>query len=100
MSASYVVFSTPHSRWIMRTPRQGGGARGHRGGVGPHSTIAGSPRPSNGLRLRTPTQIDDASRLSACTDSQPDPTLYPKHGSHGAPRRPGDHALRLPGVVS
>src|SRR5439155_6793969 len=83
MSASYVVFSTPHSRWIMRTPRDADGHGVGRGGPGPRST----------------TQIDDALRLSRSTDVWPDPTRYPKHGSHGAPARPArHHETRVSGI--
>src|SRR5437899_10906905 len=32
---------------------------------------------------RSTTQIDGTLRLSSCTDSQPGPTQYPKHGSRG-----------------
>src|SRR5438477_12624284 len=84
MSASYVVFSTPHSRWIMRTPRDADGHGVGRGGPGPRST----------------TQIDDALRLSRSTDVWPDPTRYPKHGSHGAPARPARHHAPRPHVAS
>jgi len=37
---------------------------------------------------RETTQIDDTLRLPWCTDVQPEPTQYPKHGSHDPPRRP------------
>jgi len=60
-----------------RIVRRGGGGAA-RGGAGPRST----------------TQIDDALRLSWCTDNQPDPTLYPKHGSHEAPPRPAPRRRR------
>src|SRR5881409_407080 len=79
MSASYVVFRTPHSRWIIATPREASRERGRGGGPGPRST----------------TQIDNALRLSWGTDVQPGPTQYPKHGSHGAPARPPRPRSRL-----
>src|SRR5437879_5948826 len=72
MSASYVVLSTPHSRWIMRTPRDADGHGVGRGGPGPRST----------------TQIDDALRLSPSPDVWPDPTRYPTPGAHVGPGRP------------
>src|SRR5690349_23292771 len=37
-------------------------------------------------RPRSTTQIDAALRLPASTDSGPEPTRCPKHGSHGATR--------------
>src|SRR5207247_3554959 len=73
--------------WITRRG-DGGGAEPGRGRAWPPETYSGSPRPSNGLRLRTTTQIDSTVRLSWCTDVEPGPTLYPKHGSQGATPAP------------
>ena len=40
--------------------------------------------PLRSVRRPSTTQIDAALRLSWCTDVQPGPTQYPKHGSQGA----------------
>jgi len=53
MSASYVVLSTPHSRWIMSTLGEAGAGRGRRGGV----------------RARVNPQIENGVCLPTCTDS-------------------------------
>src|SRR5207245_10610471 len=80
----------------LRTPRAPVRADGEqepiRGRARPRTRttgLTGPCRPPPG-RPRSTTQIDTAVRLSAGTDSQPGPTPYPNHGSHGAaPRTAG-----------
>ena len=51
--------------------------------------INGTSAYRSGQRLCSTTQIDATLRLSWCTDIQPGPTQYPKHGSRRAATRPG-----------
>jgi hypothetical protein len=39
-------------------------------------------------------------RVYACTDSGPGPTLYPKHGSHEAPRHAAARGLHRSGPAA